>query len=183
VAGADWEELLAKDGGAEAQFHLATMTHARQDLDGAIAGYGSALIADGLSPRSTVLAHRGRALALLATGKVDEGLAELAVASRLEPSNLPLLSEAMTLSIRHGNPAQALALASEAPAGMSDVGRVRFLMALALWGVGKGQEAAGMLREGIEIPDIREGEDGIAELWQEVCPGEPVPAHYRFGMH
>ncbi|UKA59720.1 DUF5107 domain-containing protein [Arthrobacter sp. FW306-2-2C-D06B] len=183
VAGADWEELLAKDGGAEAQFHLATMKHARQDLGGAIAGYGTALIADGLSPRSRVLATRGHALALFASNKIDEGLAELAAASRLEPSNLPLLSEAMTLSIRHGNPAQALALASEAPGGMSDVGRVRFLTALALAGVGKGQEAAAMLRDGVEIPDIREGEDGIAELWQEVCPEEPVPAHYRFGMH
>lgn len=183
VAGADWEELLAKDGGAEAQFHLATMKHARQDLGGAIAGYGAALIAEDLSLRSKVLATRGRALALLATNKTDNGLAELAAASRLEPSNLPLLSEAMTLSIRHGDPAQALALASEAPAGMSDVGRVRFLTALALAGVGQGREAAAMLRDGVEIPDIREGEDGIAELWQEVCPGEPVPAGYRFGMH
>jgi hypothetical protein len=66
---------------------------------------------------------------------------------------------------------------------MSDVGRVRFLTALALAGVGQGREAAAMLRDGVEIPDIREGEDGIAELWQEVCPGEPVPAGYRFGMH
>ncbi|MCZ9884879.1 DUF5107 domain-containing protein [Arthrobacter sp. B2a2-09] len=183
VAGADWEELLAKDGGAEALFHLATMNHARQDLAAAIAGYGAALTADALSPRSRVLAHRGRALALLASSKAEEGLAELAAASRLEPANIPLLSEAMTFSIRHGNPAQALALASEAPAGMSDVGRVRFLTALALAGVGRGQEAAGMLRDGVEIPDIREGEDGIAALWQEVFPEEPVPANYRFGMH
>ncbi|WP_231497225.1 DUF5107 domain-containing protein [Arthrobacter sp. MA-N2] len=183
VAGADWEELLANDGGAEARFHLATMKHARQDLGGAIAGYGAALGADALSPRSKVLAHRGRALALLATDKTDEGLAELAAASRLEPSNLPLLSEAMNLSIGHGNPAQALALASEAPAGMSDVGRVRFLTALALAGVGRSPEAAAILRAGVEMPDIREGEDGIAALWQQVCPDEPVPAGYRFAMH
>lgn len=183
VAGADWEELLATEGGAEALFHLATMKHARQDLAAAITGYGAALAAGALSPRSRALAHRGRALALLATNNVDEGLTELATASRLEPSNIPLLSEAMTLSIRHGNPAQALALAAGAPAGMSDVGRIRFLRALALAGVSRGPEAAEMLRDGVEIPDIREGEDGIAALWQEVCPEEPVPASYRFGMH
>lgn len=183
VAGADWEELLARDGGAEAQFHLATMKHARKDLAGAIAGYDSALVGEDLSLRSRVLALRGRALALLATDQTDEGLAELAAATRMDPSNLPLLSEAMTLSIRHGSPAQALELAGEAPAGLSDVGRVRFLTALALAGVGQRQEAAQILRDGVEIPDIREGEDGIAALWEEVCPGEPVPAQYRFGMH
>lgn len=183
VAGADWEERLAKDGGAEAQFHLATMKHARQDLAGAIAGYDSALLGEDLSLRSRVLALRGRALALLATDQADEGLAELAAATRVDPSNLPLLSEAMNLSIRHGSPAQALELVAEAPAGLSDVGRVRFLTALALAGVGKRQEAAQILRDGVEIPDIREGEDGIAALWQDVCPGEPVPASYRFGMH
>jgi hypothetical protein len=183
VVGADWEELLGKDGGAEARFHLATMQHARQDLAAAITGYSGALAAGTLSHRSRVLVQRGRALALLATNNVDEGLTELAAASRLEPSNVPLLSEAMTLSIRHGNPAQAVALAADAPVGMSDVGRVRFLTALALAGVGSRQQAAEVLRNGVEIPDIREGEDGIADLWQEVCPGEPVPASYRFGMH
>ncbi|MEZ2389359.1 DUF5107 domain-containing protein [bacterium RCC_150] len=183
VAGADWEELLARDGGAEAWFHLATMKHARQDLSGALDGYAEALSSGELSPRSRALAFRGRALALFATGEVAEGLSELAAASRLNPTSIPLLCEAMNLSIRHGDPVQALTLGADAPAEVSDVGRVRFLTALALAAAGRQPEAAHILREGVEIPDIREGEDAIAELWQEVCPNEPVPPQYRFGMH
>ncbi|WP_235835573.1 MULTISPECIES: DUF5107 domain-containing protein [Arthrobacter] len=183
VAGSDWEGLLEHDGGAEALFHLATMAHARQNLDAAIAHYDAALAAGTIPRRTRALIHRGRARALLTTGNVDEGLAELASVSRLEPTNVHLLIEAMTLSIRHGLPGQALALVSEAPTGMSDVGRLRFLTALALARAGRSDEAAAMLRDGVEIPDIREGEDAISELWKDVCPDEPVPSRYRFRMH
>lgn len=169
-------ELLVKDGGAEAQFHLATMKHTRQDLPGTIAGYGAALMVDGFSPRSTVLAHRGLVLALLATNATEDGLAELAAASRLEPLNLPVLSEAMTLSLRHGKTAQALARASKASAGMFGFGRIRYLAAPVLAGGSKGAEAARTLRDEVEVLDIRESEDEIAALWEEVCPSEPGPA-------
>jgi hypothetical protein len=54
---------------------------------------------------------------------------------------------------------------------------------LALARLGKAGEAAAILRAGVEIPDLREGEDAIAALWEEVCPGEAVPFNYQFGMH
>ena len=39
-----------------------------------------------------------------------------------------------------------------------------------------------MLEEGIEVPDLREGEDGLHALWSSVFPGAPVPARYDFRM-
>ncbi|MDI2036727.1 DUF5107 domain-containing protein [Paenarthrobacter nitroguajacolicus] len=183
VAGLDWEELLAAQDNPEATFHLATMKHARQDLGGAKEDYLKVLEAKGVRRRTKALAHRGLGLALLAAGEDEEGLAELRNGVEADSTATALLLEAVTLGIRHGDPVMALDLAESAPSQGAAVGRLRFLRALALARDGHGAEAAAILREGVEIPDLREGEDAIAALWEEVCPGEPVPAAYQFGMH
>lgn len=183
VAGADWEELLEGQGGPEAAFHLATMRHSRQDLAGAQAGYSKVLGAKGVHRRTKALAHRGLGLALLAAGKEEEGLAELRTGVETDSTLTALLLEAVTLGIRHGDPTMALDLAESAPVDLAGGGRLTFLKALALARGGHAAEAAAILQAGVEIPDLREGEDAIAQLWEEVCPGEPVPAAYQFGMH
>ncbi|WP_244296427.1 DUF5107 domain-containing protein [Paenarthrobacter nitroguajacolicus] len=183
VMGADWEELLAGQDSPGAKFQLATMKHARQDLDGAKELYRQVLAAAEAVPGVKALAHRGLALALLAAAKDAEGLAELRRGVEADSSNTALLTEAVTLSIRHGDPAMALELAESAPTDGAAVGRLRFLKALALARTGNPGEAATILKAGVEVPDLREGEDAIAALWQEVCPDEPVPAAYQFGMH
>ncbi|MFI2563821.1 DUF5107 domain-containing protein [Paenarthrobacter sp. NPDC018779] len=183
VAGADWEELLAAQGNPEADFHVATMRHAKQDLNGAKEWYKRTLGAKHAHRRTKALAHRGLGLALLAAGRDEEGLAELRNGVETDSSAVALLVEAVTLSIRHGDPVMALDLAESAPKEGAAVGPLTFLRALALARGGHGAEAAEILRTGVEIPDLREGEDAIADLWEEVCPGEPVPAGYRFGMH
>ncbi|WP_260842548.1 DUF5107 domain-containing protein [Paenarthrobacter nicotinovorans] len=183
VAGVDWEELLAMQDNPEGLFQLATMRHARQDLAGAKEGYREVLEAKGVRRRTRALAHRGLGLALLASGQDEEGLAELRTAVETDSTATALLLEAVTLSIRHGDPVMALDLVESAPSGGPAVGRLRFLRALALARGGHGAEAAAILREGVEVPDLREGEDAIAALWEEVCPEEPVPAAYQFGMH
>ncbi|MCP3805235.1 hypothetical protein NLX83_38820 [Allokutzneria sp. A3M-2-11 16] len=45
-----------------------------------------------------------------------------------------------------------------------------------------GEEAASLLKAGIEVPDLREGEVSLDRLWARACPGEPVPARYDFRM-
>jgi hypothetical protein len=159
------------------------MKHARQDLDGATAGYRGVLSDGEAAPGIRALAHRGLGLALLAAVQEADGLTELRRGVDADPSTTALLTEAVTLSIRHGDPAMALGLVESAPKDGAGVGRLRFLKALALARTGKAAEAAAILREGVEIQDLREGEDAIAALWEEVCPDEPVPAAYQFGMH
>ena len=183
VAGADWEGLLAGQESPEAHYHLATMRHARQDLEGATEEYRRVLESNGARPATIALARRGLALVLLAAGSEQEGLAELRTAVRRNPSNTWLLTEAATLAVRHGDPAMALELTGSAPTEGTAVGRLMFLKATALARSGRAAEAAAILRAGVEIPDLREGEDAIAALWEEVCAGEPVPAAYQFGMH
>ncbi|MEV7660573.1 DUF5107 domain-containing protein [Paenarthrobacter sp. NPDC089316] len=185
VSGLDWERLLAAQDSPATTFHLATMKHARQDLAGAEELYREVLAANGtsISPQTRALVHRGLGLALLAAGEDEKGLAELRKGVDTDPATRALLIEAITLAIRHGDPAMALELVEAAPAEVSVVGRVRFLKALALARTGRPAEAAAILREGVEIPDLREGEDAISALWEEVCAGDPVPAAYQFGMH
>lgn len=182
VAGADWEDMLGEQENPGAWFHAATMKHARQDFDAAKELYRRVLADEATRPETKALAHRGLGLALLAEGKDKEGLAELRKGVEAHRSSPALLTEAVTLSIRHGQPALALELIGPAPTAGTAVGRLKFLRALALARNGSTSEAAAILREGVEIPDLREGEDAIAALWEEVCPEEPVPAAYHFGM-
>ncbi|WP_426998420.1 DUF5107 domain-containing protein [Pseudarthrobacter sp. N5] len=190
VAGEDFEQLLAAQGHGAASFHLATIKHARQDIAGAIVAYTQALASadlatDALATEAVAteaLTRRGLGLAFIAAGQPGRGLAELARSSTLEPANVPLLTEAMVLHLEHGDPAGALALAGQSPQEIAAVGRVLFLKALALAGSGQPERAAAILRAGVEVPDLREGENSISALWLEVCPGEPVPPQYQFGM-
>ena len=39
-----------------------------------------------------------------------------------------------------------------------------------------------MLEQGMEVADLREGEEGLHLLWSSVFPGEPVPKKYDFRM-
>ncbi|PYI69126.1 DUF5107 domain-containing protein [Arthrobacter livingstonensis] len=208
VRGLDWEDLLTagRNESAEAAFHHAVMVHARadstksKDMETVAGLYRRTLAKVGLSPASRALAHRGLGVALLSAagtggtaGKADfaagteggaaGGVAELVAGCAAQPDNRWLLVEAMTLAIAHGAPGEALALVGRAPESLAGVGRVKFLGALAHARRGNPGEAARMLRAGLEVADLREGENSITALWQEVCPGEDVPERYQFGMH
>lgn len=195
VRGLDWEDLLTagRNSSAEGAFHHAVMVHARAsgapaDLAVVASLYRRVLCGDfaagaSLSVGSSALAHRGLGLALAAAGDVAGGLTECAAACALEPGNRHLLVEAMTLAMVSGEPALALDLLAGAAEPLQTLGRIRFLQACALADTGEVGAAAAMLKEGIEVPDLREGANSLTELWVRVCPGEPVPAQYQFSMH
>lgn len=190
VRGLDWEDLLTagRNKSAEALLHHAVMVHAR--ADGASFGdmgtvaslYRRALAESSLAMSSRALALRGLGLALISSGDVAGGIEALEQACAVDPGNRWILVEAMTLAIRHGFPAQALALVEQAAESVVDVGRVKFLSALAHARNGEAEFAAEILRAGVEVFDLREGENSITTLWQEVCPGEDVPRAYQFSM-
>ncbi|MCQ9164489.1 DUF5107 domain-containing protein [Arthrobacter sp. STN4] len=208
VRGLDWEDLLtaARNDSAEAAFHHAVMVHARADAANAddmatvAALYRKALGGTGgtggtggdgggaggtgttLGKRSRVLAHRGLGLALMAAGDIDGGLLQLGRACHLEPGSRAVLLEAMALAVDNGRPALVFDLLEGAPAALLSLGQVKFLQARAHADTGDSAAAAAVLKEGIEVPDLREGANSIAELWRRVCPGEDVPEKYQFSM-
>ncbi|MDJ0317352.1 DUF5107 domain-containing protein [Arthrobacter antibioticus] len=206
VRGLDWEDLLTagRNLSAEAAFHHAVMVHARASsraadlavvvglydraLGGSDAGEagtgGDGIVGAGapLSERSRELALRGKGLALLAAGEVKEGLHHLELACSTTYGTRALLIEAMTLAVENGAPQMALDLLENGPEAFASLGRVELLQAQALADVGESGQAAAILRAGIEVADLREGDNSIAELWQRVCPGEEVPGQYQFSL-
>ncbi|MDJ0354675.1 DUF5107 domain-containing protein [Paenarthrobacter sp. PH39-S1] len=182
----------------KAAFQLASMLHARQDhaaarplyvqaITGSAAGQqppdaASAAPAPGLDSATLALAHRGLGLALVALGDAAAGLEQLRMACAASRASRPLLAEAMSVHLHHGMPVDALELVRSAPPELTGNARIGFLTALAHARAGNPAKAAALLRAGLEVPDLREGENSITDLWLEVCPNEPVPARYQFSM-
>jgi tetratricopeptide (TPR) repeat protein len=177
VKGPDWTELLERAKGAPALLHRAFQHHARGELEQARTLYGESLALE-----DDAQAHRGLALTALAEGDAEDGLSEYSTACALEPENVSLLIEALTTFLAEDRPEGALDLLSKAGSSCARHGRVLFLNALALARTGKKEEAAALLRAGVEVADLREGENSIYDLWKQVCPEEAAPAEYQFSM-
>ena len=125
-------------------------------------------------------AHRGLALIALSTGRIANARDRYRTACTMDPANTALLIEAVTALIQHDAAGIALELIEKSEAPPS--GRVRFLRAQALARSGHQRDAADILREGLEVPDLREGENSLAALWRQVVPETDVPPSYQFGM-
>jgi hypothetical protein len=175
VRGEDWEALCAATGaGAAASLHRAIMRHAAGDGDAA-----ESLYRQSLRGGPSAHAHRGLAQLLLSAGDTRGGLDQYLLTCALEPGDAPLRIEAVSASIAAGSADTALELLGS---DQSTNGRLRLLRAQALALVGDGAGAAAILREGVEVADLREGENAMAELWLRVIPAEPVPPDYQFSM-
>jgi hypothetical protein len=197
VAGEDWETLLTtQESDPHAILHRAVMAHARGDK-GAAALYRETLQRASRIPGtatdaiSATIAQAHRGLALLALSGAQRGSDPTLIAvgidhyeqgCRAAPGHAALLVEAVTASVHAGMPETGLQLIARAEAGLAQRGRVRFLTALALARSGRTSESATILRSGVEVADLREGENSLSALWQEVCPDEEVPPDYQFSM-
>ncbi|WP_308467658.1 DUF5107 domain-containing protein [Rathayibacter soli] len=115
----------------------------------------------------------------------SSALSEYARACALDPGNLVLTVEAATAALALDAPEQAIRLLDAGGARPQSAwsGRLRFLRARALASSGHLEEAGELLTAGIEVADLREGEDLVADLWRQVFPERPVPPQYRFSMH
>ncbi|MGB3376901.1 MAG: DUF5107 domain-containing protein, partial [Microbacterium sp.] len=81
-----------------------------------------------------------------------------------------------------GRAADAHGLIASLPAEVQALGRFRVLAVRAALGSGDRAEAGRLLETGIEVPDIREGELSMSDLWREAFGDRPVPERYDFSM-
>ena len=79
-------------------------------------------------------------------------------------------------------PHEALALLDSGEL-TSPTARLRLLEARAAVATGDLTRASALLARGLEVPDLKEGENSLDALWHAVHPTEPVPHHYDFRMH
>lgn len=178
VAGDRWERLLAEAPASWlTHYHRAVMAHARGDLAAARSRYEASL-----RQRRSAWALRGLGLVRIAEGDADAGLAHLADALSLVPGSVPLVLELGAELLRAGRAAEVRSLVDSLPAAQRDVGRVRVLAIRAALDTGDREAAGRLLEQRFEVPDIREGELSMSELWRQAFPDRPVPDRYEFAM-
>lgn len=180
VRGDAWERLLET---APRTWHtavqLGTMAHARGDLERAGAFYAASFA---LAPNMPAL--RGRARLRAETGRVAQAAGDYlaAVGHALPGAQRALAVEGATVLLEGGDPVGALRVLDAVDDDVAALGRLRFLRATALHRLGRDEEAAQLLREGIEVANLREGDEAVSDLWRKIFPDEPLPEQYDFRM-
>ncbi len=129
-----------------------------------------------------MLALRG--LAMISAAEGDHGAAAegYRAAVALDPHCRPLLVEAVDALLAADRSATALELIDAAPPEVAGHGRVVLQRIRTLLAVGDRAAAARLLQQGIDVPDLREGES-IEAVWRLACPGVALPSRYDFRMH
>ncbi|WP_394941751.1 DUF5107 domain-containing protein [Psychromicrobium sp. YIM B11713] len=175
VSGASWAQLLAEAEGdaAAIALHRGVLAQGKGEHAAAAEQYRRSIE---LQP--SALAWRGLAIA-------ENNPRHYLAACALEPEQQPLLTEALTALLTAGESqlaGQLLEASGLLATAIAGRGRMAFLAAQIFAETARSQQAIAILKSGLSVADIREGENSIAELWQRVLPGEPVPGHYQFTM-
>ncbi|GIG60943.1 hypothetical protein Lfu02_53150 [Longispora fulva] len=161
-----WLDLLERSGDRDwhTWYQIGLIT-ARTDPDGATAALRQSVAA---TPTAWAL----RALAHL-TSSPDDYLA----AVELAPDCWQLRAEAGDALLSADRAAEALALAVPGLHGRLDLLELRAALAL-----GDRTRAAGVFARGLVVPNLREGETSLDELWRETHPQVPLPPEFDFRM-
>ncbi|MGY0233379.1 DUF5107 domain-containing protein [Longispora urticae] len=161
-----WLDLLERsgDGDWHTWYHIG-LIHAQSDPEGATAALR----------RSVAAAPTAWALRALGHLTADPDLYLLAAA--LAPDCWQLRVEAGDALLAAGRPAAALDLVEPRTHGRLDLLELRAALAL-----GDRTRAAGVFARGLEVPNLREGETSLDELWRETHPQVPLPPEYDFRM-
>jgi len=101
-------------------------------------------------------------------------------AVNLAPDQPTLRHEAVAAALEAGDPKAALELVDTAPPLLRSSGRLRLLAVRAALACGDRTRAAQILSSGIDVPDLREGETSLSDLWHDIHPDQPVPERYDF---
>ncbi len=178
VVGEQWERLLSGCPPSwPRDYHLGVLAHAAGDLDAAHDHYSASL-----ARQPTAWALRG--LGQLAGEREDFATAAdlLRAAVAMAPEEPSIRLEAITAALESGESSAALQLVDAAPPNVRGMGRLHLLEARAALASGDVERVRRILRGGVVIPDVREGETALSDLWTQVFPDIPVPSDYDFRM-
>ncbi|MEV4559386.1 DUF5107 domain-containing protein [Kitasatospora sp. NPDC049285] len=182
VTGAHWRERLADATDWHALHHLGLLHLAAGDPTAAKAAWHRSLAA-----ARTPWTLRNLAELARLEGESAPAAELLTEAHRLLPTLPELTIETLAALLAAARPADALTLVDALPADQRHHGRIRLLEARAATASGDPARAHALLTEGIEIADLREGEDSLHTLWSTTQTAlgkdEPLPPHYDFRMH
>ncbi|MFM9372275.1 DUF5107 domain-containing protein [Streptomyces sp. Da 82-17] len=97
------------------------------------------------------------------------------------PAAVALAGEALEALLDAGRTPAARTVWDRLPPRIRARGRFRFLLAQLLLAEGDTAGARAVYDEGFEVADLREGAEGVGNLWQRLT-GEPPPPPYDFRM-
>ena len=141
------------------------------------------LWAQSVAANPTPDAHRALALT---SQEPDDRADALAEAHRLDPTRRGVAVEAATALVEAGRHRDALRLIDALPPELAALPRIQYLECLARVETGDAEGAAALLALPLVLPDLREGDVGLDQLWdkhQALIGGTaPLPAHYDFRM-
>ena len=117
-------------------------------------------------------------------GDFEEALALAEEAFGLARDDLAVARLYAETAIACGEYARFAERFEEAPLSAQRNGRMQMYMGLCLARMGEKRRAREYVREDLVIPDMREGEISISDLWEEVYADEkPLPYALNFRMH
>ncbi|MDL5199789.1 DUF5107 domain-containing protein [Streptomyces sp. ALI-76-A] len=181
VLGEEWTGLLeSAPAHWQRSYQLGVIAHARGDLVRA-----RELYEESLQQAESPWARRALAWVSSAEGKSAEAAEDLVLAHEHKAGAAiwQLGAEAAQALLSAGDGRRALRLLEEVPEEHRERGRMRLLEVRAALVAGENDRAARLLQDGIEVEDLREGEDSLTRIWADVFPGKPLPQRYDFRMH
>lgn len=172
-----------------AWFHLGNVYLYHGDETGAKAAWERSLEQQG-NPWAV------RNLAVLAREQPDEAAAHYLRALAQLPHSPALLIETGQSLLRADRPRQWLDIFDQLPDDLQSHGRIRLIEARAALMTGDLPRVERFFAEQVQIADLREGEDSLADLWiefirrkypalkdtQQILAAHPVPQHADFRM-
>ncbi|MFI6817036.1 DUF5107 domain-containing protein [Nonomuraea sp. NPDC050328] len=196
ITGPHWRALLeAHPADWHARYHLGLVRHADGDPEGARAAWEESLT---LARTPWVLRCLAESSRLTGTGHRSDLLLE---AHRRAPTVWQLTVETLRALLADSRAGEALDLVDRLAPGQRALGRIQLLEAEAALAHGELDRVGELLARGMEIANLREGEDSLDALWfayhelREARGGEvtpevaararrehPLPAHYDFRM-
>ncbi len=178
VVGVQWEARLAQEPSSWARdYHLGALAHAAGRLSVAVEHYTSSL-----AQQPTAWARRGLARIAQEQGDHETAAVQLKAAATMASGEPSLVFEAIEEALAAGDGSAALAMVDAAPDPVRELGRLRLLEVRAALACGDRARATRVLATSVVVPDIREGETSLSDLWSELHPGEPIPEDYDFRM-
>jgi hypothetical protein len=178
VKGGDWAERLERAGGGWLPSYLrGLLAHAAGEPSAA-----RRLFEASLADRRTPWALRSLALLEVEQGRAGRAADLYQEAHFLWPTSPHLAVEVAEALLGARRPDRALSVLRKLPDPGCRRGRLLLLEARALADAGDAAAARRLLDAGIEVTDLREGEEGLHGLWASLNPTAPVPARYDFRM-
>ncbi|MGO1487851.1 MAG: DUF5107 domain-containing protein [Arachnia sp.] len=172
------EHLLASPVGWLRDLLLGHAEHAAGRVEDA-----RRLWASSAAEHPTPDAHRALGLT---TAERTDGIEDLLTAHRLAPTRARIAVEVIDALLASDRPADARKLIDNLPAEVRLLPRIQYFDAWASVRLGEADRAQALLAGPLVLPDLREGDLGLDQLWSQYQllrgTDEPLPGHYDFRM-